>query len=50
MLEVIYGYNHVIVVDGDTVLGSHGKIEIVDGKFIFYDANGNKVPLSILDY
>ena len=37
-------------VDGDTILGSHGKIEIVDGKVIHYDANGNRVPLSILDY
>ncbi|MBO5938615.1 MAG: hypothetical protein J6Q82_03855 [Clostridia bacterium] len=50
MLEVIYGYDHVIVVDGDTVLGGNGKIEIVDGKVIHYDANGNRVPLSILDY
>ena len=50
MLEVIYGYNHVIVVDGDTVLGGNGKIEIVDGKFIFYDANGKRVPIPILDY
>ena len=50
MLEIIYGYEHVIVVDGNTVLSSHGKIEMVDGKFIFYDANGKRVPLSILDY
>ena len=50
MIEIIYGHPHVIVVDGDTVLGSHGKIELVDGKVIHYDANGNRVPLSILDY
>ena len=50
MLEIICDYSHVITVDGDTVLGSHGKIEIVDGKVIHYDANGNRVPLSILDY
>jgi hypothetical protein len=50
MLEVIYGYDHVITVDGDTVLGGNGKIEIVDGKFIFYDANGKRVPIPILDY
>ena len=39
-----------LVVDGDTVLGSHGKIEIYDDKFIYYDANGNRVPISVLDY
>ena len=49
MLEVIYGYPHVVTVDGK-VIGNHGKIEIVDGKFIFYDADGNRIPLSILDY
>ena len=50
MIEIIYGHPHVIVVDGDTVLGSHGKIEIYDDKFIYYDANGNRVPISVLDY
>ena len=50
MIEIIYGYEHVIAVDGNTVLGGHGKIEIVDGKVIHRDANGNRVPLSILDY
>ena len=50
MIEIIYGHPHVIVVDGDIVLGSHGKIEIFDDKFIYYDANGNRVPISVLDY
>ena len=50
MLEVIYGYDHVITVDGDTVLGGHGRIEIYDDKFIYYDVNGNRVPISVLDY
>ena len=49
-LEDIYGHPHVIVVDGKIVLSNHGKIDMVDGKFIFYDANGNRVPISVLDY
>ena len=49
-LEDIYGHPHVIVVDDKIILSNHGKIEMTDGKFIFYDANGNRVPISILDY
>ena len=49
VFENIYGYPHVITVDGK-VIGNHGKIKIVDGKFIFYDADGNRVPIPILDY
>jgi len=30
----------------NVVLGNHGKIEIVDGKVIYYDANDNRVPLN----
>ena len=50
MIEIIYGHPHVIVVDGKIVLSNHGKIEIYDDKFIYYDANGNRVPISVLDY
>ena len=47
--ENIYGYPHVIKVDGNAAVGNYGKIEVVDGRVVFYDANGNEVPPSILD-
>ena len=47
--ENIYGYPHVIKVDGNAIVGNYGKIEAVDGRVVFYDANGNEVPPSILD-
>ena len=48
--EYIYGYPHIIKVDNSFAVNSHGKIKIVNGKVVFSDANGNKIPLSILDY
>ena len=49
VFENIYGYPHVVTVDG-MVIGNRGKLELVDGKAMFYDADGNRIPLSILNY